>query len=281
MRLAALAASGVAALTISAGAFGQTPKAPPGFFGVVSQTHTLGDADFERMKQRSRRHRPRRASLAGGRSHPGARRLRVGRVRRDRRRRRPARGRGAAHRLHGAAMGLGDRAMPRPGERPVLDHASPHDVRPQPVAHLPRRGGRAIRATWQVLGAASRPSPTSRSAPGRSGTSPTRPGFFQPRPNPARYADLLRAASEAIRGQDASAQILIGGLFGYPLKGRDGGIRATEYLRELYAIPDISARPSTASPSTRTRAGSPASRARCAGSTRSSPRPATTRLRSG
>jgi hypothetical protein len=70
---------------------------------------------------------------------------------------------------------------------------------------------------------------------------PNSPGFFQPRPNPARYADLLRAASEAIRGQDTSAQIVIGGLFGYPLKGRDGGIRATEYLRELYAIPDISA----------------------------------------
>jgi hypothetical protein len=67
------------------------------------------------------------------------------------------------------------------------------------------------------------------------------PGFFQPRPNPERYADLLRAASEAIGGQDESAQVVIGGLFGYPLNGRDGGLRATEYLRALYAIPDIEA----------------------------------------
>ncbi len=67
------------------------------------------------------------------------------------------------------------------------------------------------------------------------------PGFFQPRPDPARYADLLRAASEAIHGQDPTAQVVIGGLFGYPLNGRDGGLRATEYLRDLYAIPDIEA----------------------------------------
>jgi hypothetical protein len=67
------------------------------------------------------------------------------------------------------------------------------------------------------------------------------PGFFQPRPDPERYANLLRAASEAIHGRDDNAQIVIGGLFGYPLKGRDGGLRATEYLRELYAIPDIEA----------------------------------------
>jgi hypothetical protein len=67
------------------------------------------------------------------------------------------------------------------------------------------------------------------------------PGFFQPRPNPSRYANLLRAASEAIRGQDPGAQVVIGGLFGYPLKGRDGGLRATEYLHDLYAIPDIGA----------------------------------------
>jgi hypothetical protein len=67
------------------------------------------------------------------------------------------------------------------------------------------------------------------------------PGFFQPRPDPARYANLLRAAAEAIRGQDPTAQVVIGGLFGYPLNGRDGGLRATDYLRALYAIPDIGA----------------------------------------
>jgi hypothetical protein len=67
------------------------------------------------------------------------------------------------------------------------------------------------------------------------------PGFFQPRPDVDRYAALLGAASEAIRGQDPDARILLGGLFRYPLAGRKGGIRATDYLRALYAHPGIDA----------------------------------------
>jgi hypothetical protein len=65
------------------------------------------------------------------------------------------------------------------------------------------------------------------------------PGFFKPRPDVDRYADLLRAASEAIRDQDAGAQILLGGMCCHPLHGRDGGIRLTDYLRRLYDEPGI------------------------------------------
>jgi hypothetical protein len=65
------------------------------------------------------------------------------------------------------------------------------------------------------------------------------PGFIQPRPDVDRYAALLGAASEAIRGQDPTAEIILGGMFRYPLGGREGGIRATDYLQELYAQPGI------------------------------------------
>ncbi len=65
------------------------------------------------------------------------------------------------------------------------------------------------------------------------------PGFFQPRPDVGRYAQLVQAASEAIHGQDPDATVVLGGLFRYPLGGRKGGIRATDFLRELYAHPGI------------------------------------------
>ncbi len=65
------------------------------------------------------------------------------------------------------------------------------------------------------------------------------PGFYQPRPDVEDYATLLTAASNAIRGQDPSAQIILGGMFRYPLGGRDGGIRAVEFLRSLYARPGL------------------------------------------
>jgi len=67
------------------------------------------------------------------------------------------------------------------------------------------------------------------------------PGFFQPQPDVDAYATLLQAASDAIRGQDPEARIVLGGLFRYPLGGRKGGIRATDYLRGLYAHPGIDA----------------------------------------
>ena len=65
------------------------------------------------------------------------------------------------------------------------------------------------------------------------------PGFFKPRPDVNRYAELLGVASHAIRGQDPGAEIVLGGMCCHPLHGRHGGIRVTEYLRRLYAIPGI------------------------------------------
>ena len=61
------------------------------------------------------------------------------------------------------------------------------------------------------------------------------PGFYRPIPDVGDYGRLLAAAAEAIRGRDPGAKIVLGGLFRYPLGGREGGIRATDYLRELYA----------------------------------------------
>ena len=66
-------------------------------------------------------------------------------------------------------------------------------------------------------GSNTRPCPTCRSAPGRSGTrrtsSPSRA-----RPSPARYAKLLRASGRVLHEADPGAKVLIGGLFGRPLQ---------------------------------------------------------------
>lgn len=67
------------------------------------------------------------------------------------------------------------------------------------------------------------------------------PGFFQPEPDVGVYAGLVRSAAEGIRGADPGAEIVLGGMFRYPLGGRSGGIRATDYLRNLYAYPGIEA----------------------------------------
>jgi hypothetical protein len=65
------------------------------------------------------------------------------------------------------------------------------------------------------------------------------PGFFKPRPDVDRYADLFGAAAEAIHGQDAGAEVILGGMCCYPLHGEDGGIQLTDYLRRLYGHPDV------------------------------------------
>ena len=67
------------------------------------------------------------------------------------------------------------------------------------------------------------------------------PGFFAPRPDVGRYADLLRSAADAIRSQDPGAEIVLGGMFRYPLGGGKGGIRATDFLRGLYSQPGLEA----------------------------------------
>jgi hypothetical protein len=70
---------------------------------------------------------------------------------------------------------------------------------------------------------------------------PNSPGFFAPRPDVDAYAALLTAAAEAIRSVDERADVVLGGLYRYPLSGRDGGIRGTDFLERLYERPGIEA----------------------------------------
>ncbi|MGH2957574.1 MAG: hypothetical protein ACRDL6_11345 [Solirubrobacterales bacterium] len=61
---------------------------------------------------------------------------------------------------------------------------------------------------------------------------PNSPTFWRPRPKPKQYVALLRAFSDAIRGADPSAQILLGGLFLTPRIKK--GIFLEKYLPALY-----------------------------------------------
>jgi len=56
-------------------------------------------------------------------------------------------------------------------------------------------------------------------------------------PSPRRYAALLRLSSKAIRKADPKADIVIGGMFGYP--NGDGSIYMKDYLKRLYRIRGI------------------------------------------
>ena len=62
------------------------------------------------------------------------------------------------------------------------------------------------------------------------------PTFYQPDVDPASYATLLEAASEAITAHDEHAEIVLGGMFGTPLKGKPPAIKAWTFLRDLYGI---------------------------------------------
>ena len=138
------------------------------------------------------------------------------------------------HRLLGPEVGLATRGL-HGRRRPVLDHGAAEPARALILARLPRCRGRALRARRLVLGRA-----------------PLDPGAADPRladleraelprllpPDPRRRATTAACSPPQRRrsaGSDPGAQIVLGGLFRYPLGGREGGIRATDYLRELYA----------------------------------------------
>lgn len=237
---AACALTALAVLLSAPSALAHSPQPPRSFFGVVSQTHTLTDADLERMK----------------RGHVGMVRVALPWQEVD-----PTPdpddydwrdfdGVVSNAARHGVAVLPTVYTVPQWVAALGGCHGSPAG----PCSITPPKSAYAL-SLWRTFLTAA----VARYGHGGSFWSahpavPRRPietwqiwneenspGFFQPRPDPERYAALLRAASEAIHGQDASAQILIGGLFGYPRKGRGGGLRATEYLRDLYAIPDISA----------------------------------------
>lgn len=62
------------------------------------------------------------------------------------------------------------------------------------------------------------------------------PSFYGPKPNPASYAKLLKAADQAIAGSDPSADVVLGGMFVSPLQGRKPAQYSYEYLADLYDI---------------------------------------------
>jgi polysaccharide biosynthesis protein PslG len=62
------------------------------------------------------------------------------------------------------------------------------------------------------------------------------PTFYQPKVDPAAYERVLEAGSEAIKERDPGAEIIMGGMFGTPFKGKAPGESSWDYLREIYAI---------------------------------------------
>ena len=62
-------------------------------------------------------------------------------------------------------------------------------------------------------------------------------GHFFAAPSPRRYAKLLRLSSKAIRRADPRADVLLGGMFGYP--NGNGSIYMRDYLKRLYRVRGI------------------------------------------
>jgi hypothetical protein len=60
------------------------------------------------------------------------------------------------------------------------------------------------------------------------------PTFFEPKPSPKKYAQLLEVSDVALREVDSGAKILVGGMFGTP--GRKQAIYAWKYLKRLYQV---------------------------------------------
>jgi hypothetical protein len=63
------------------------------------------------------------------------------------------------------------------------------------------------------------------------------PSYWEPKPSPKKYAELVRISDEAIDGVDESADVLLGGMFGTP--SRNKGIFSWKFLKRLYAVNGI------------------------------------------
>jgi polysaccharide biosynthesis protein PslG len=74
---------------------------------------------------------------------------------------------------------------------------------------------------------------------------PNSPKYSAPDASPAAYAALLQVTSEAIRGADPDAEIVLGGIWGPRQRPGDRGLPALvpvgEFLDELYRFPGIEA----------------------------------------
>lgn len=67
---------------------------------------------------------------------------------------------------------------------------------------------------------------------------PTSPAYFAPRPNVARYVQLLKISHRAIKSADHGAEVVLAGVFGTPLPA-GGGIDMPKYFKRLYAIAGV------------------------------------------
>ena len=63
------------------------------------------------------------------------------------------------------------------------------------------------------------------------------PTFFLPKPDPAAYEKLLEPAAAAIHDRDPDGEVILGGMFATPLKGKPPAFVASDFLRRLYEIP--------------------------------------------
>jgi hypothetical protein len=63
--------------------------------------------------------------------------------------------------------------------------------------------------------------------------------FFKPTPSPSQYADVLNAASAAIRAADPSAKVILGGMAG--LSGSKQATPGDKFLTSLYKISGLTA----------------------------------------
>ena len=109
---------------------------------------------------------------------PRPRRLRLVSVRLGRRGRRAGRDHRAADRVHGACLGLDARGLRQAAGGPCSITPPHTELGLAAWRTLPRRRGAPLRPRRAVLGPAPGPRPATRSAPGRSGTSRTRPASF-------------------------------------------------------------------------------------------------------
>ena len=62
--------------------------------------------------------------------------------------------------------------------------------------------------------------------------------FWKPRPDPADYAKLVKASSQAIREKDPKADIVLGGMYGYP-SGDHRSMTAVAFLKKFYKTKNI------------------------------------------
>jgi hypothetical protein len=60
------------------------------------------------------------------------------------------------------------------------------------------------------------------------------PTYYEPKPSPKQYAELLRISDEAIGTVDPAADIVLGGMFGTP--SRNKGIFSWRFLKRLYQM---------------------------------------------